>query len=412
MSAHYSDALASIHRRERGFILLTCLFGVLLFFLSFLMAYHLLCDLDGSDLQAHLRMAQQMSGMQVLTELLSGRERLWHLCVKLLKKLWVPGLYAACLTTAASITAYYGICCGVLKRMLTHLNQALIPVASLTLCMVGPIFMPWYSERIYRGQDTPNVWHNPTQLLLRPFALLVTLLTIRIYQRLRQGDWPRQVYESRWEAAAYAGLITLSVWAKPSYFQAAVPALGILMAVDLIRSRGKSFVPSLKVAAAYVPGAALTLMSFVSAFYTSEAGRGVEIAPFDVWADSSRVIPVSILLLYAFPLFVLLVDWRNILPSTEGQLSLSMVLVSGAMKALLAETGERRYHGNFGWAWGITATLVWFLAFRRFLELMTGDELPPKKYRVVAYVGWTLLALHLFAGITYYCVMVTGNIEC
>ena len=105
-------------------------------------------------------------------------------------------------------------------------------------------------------------------------------------------------------------------------------------------------------------------------------------------------------------------DWRNILPSVEGQLSLSILLTSGVMKALLAEIGKRRYHGHFGWAWGIAATIIWFFAFRRFLQLITGDELPEKKYKVVAYVGWTLLALHLLSGITYYCVMVTGNIEC
>ena len=412
METYRGDTLTSARRQERVGMMLTCLLGVFLFFLSFLMAYHLLHDLDGSDLQAHLDAAKKLTKVTAFTELLLGKERLWHLGVKILMWLKISGVYSACLMTAAAIAAYYGICCGVLKRTLTKLNQALIPVASLTLCMVGPIFMPWYSERIYRGQDSPNVWHNPTQLMLRPFALLTVLLTIRIYQRLRQGDWPRQAFESRWEAMIYTALITLTVWAKPSYFQAAVPALGILMIVDLIRSRGKSFLFSLKMAAAHIPGAVFTLMRFVDAFYTGEKGSGIEIAPFEVWAHNSNMIPVSILLLYAFPLFVLLVDWRNILPSVEGQLSLSILLTSGVMKALLAEIGKRRYHGNFGWAWGIAATIIWFFAFRRFLQLMTGDELPEKKYKVVAYVGWTLLALHLFSGITYYCVMVTGNIEC
>ncbi|MGM9537582.1 MAG: hypothetical protein ACI3VN_04550 [Candidatus Onthomonas sp.] len=412
MEAYHSGTLTSIRRQERISILLTCLLGVLLFFLSFLMSYHLLHDLGGSDLQAHLDAAKKLTKVTVFTELLTGKERLWHLGVKIFMWLKVSGVYSACLMTAVSVAAYYGICCGVLKKTLTELNQALIPAASFALCMMGPIFMPWYSERIYRGQDTPNVWHNPTQLMLRPFALLTVLMTVRIYQRLRQGDWPKQVYESRWEAAVYTGVITLGVWAKPSYFQAAVPALGILMVVDLIRSRGKSLLPSVKVAAAYIPGAVFTLMRFINAFYTGEKGGGIEIAPFDVWSDSSNIIPVSILLLYAFPLFVLLLDWRSILPSVEGQLSLAMLLTSGAMKALLAEVGARRYHGNFGWAWGITATLVWFFAFRRFLKLMAGDRLPPKKYRIAAYVGWTLLALHLLSGIVYYCVMVTGNIEC
>lgn len=186
METYRGDTLTSARRQERVGMMLTCLLGVFLFFLSFLMAYHLLHDLDGSDLQAHLDAAKKLTKVTAFTELLLGKERLWHLGVKILMWLKISGVYSACLMTAAAIVAYYGICCGVLKRTLAKLNQALIPVASLTLCLMGPIYMPWYSERIYRGQDSPNVWHNPTQLMLRPFALLTVLLTIRIYQRLRQ----------------------------------------------------------------------------------------------------------------------------------------------------------------------------------------------------------------------------------
>lgn len=411
MEQHTAQNLASRRTEERVRILLTCFLGAVLFFMSFAMTHHIITDMKNVDFQGHLRMANELTKTSVFRELATGNDRLWHVIVWLLLRLGMEGKYAACLVTAVTVTAAYGIYCGLFDRMLGRINRGLIPVASLALCLVQPIYLPWYSERIYRGQDSPNVWHNPTQLIARPLALLAFWLTVRIYRRLREGNWQGKTYESKQEAAVYTLLITFSVWAKPSYFQIAVPALGVLMIADLIRSRGRSLLPSLKVAAAYVPGALLTVMKFVDSF-GADSGSGLEIAFFDVWAHSSKCIPVSILLLYAFPLFVLIVDRKRIFPSVEGQLSLAMVLVSGLMAAALAETGDARYHGNLTWGWGMASVMAWFVALRQFIDLMTGDELEERQYQRIAYVGWTLLALHLLTGIVYYCQLMTGKAQC
>ena len=179
----------------------------------------------------------------------------------------------------------------------------MLPVGALLLCLVGPVWLPWFSRSIYLGQESPNVWHSPTQIMVRPFALLAFYLTVRIYRRWRAAEgFPKLAYASKREAALYAILITLSVWAKPCYFQVIVPALGVLLLVDLVRSRGKSFLFSLKMAAAYVPGAALTAMKFFDSFFAESetGGAGLEIAPFAVWSRSSDCILVSVLLLLAF----------------------------------------------------------------------------------------------------------------
>lgn len=407
--------LPARERQERLEIALTCLLGTMLFFMAFWVTYHQLTDLSNSDFQAHLRETMAMDKAMVLRELITGDNRLWHLGVKVLHWLGMPWNDAGAATTAAAITVAYGVSCALLRRVLVHLNRAAIPLAAFALCLVGPVYVPWYSETIYRGQNSPNIWHSPTQIMVRPFALLAFYLTVRIYRRWRAAEgFPRQVYASRGEAALYTALITLSVWAKPCYFQVVVPALGVLLLADLVRSRGKSFFCSIKMAAAYVPGALLTGMKFFESFFVESetAGIGIEIAPFAVWSHSSSSVFISILLLLAFPLFVILLDWRRFFRSVQGRLSILILAMGAGMKALLAEIGSRRYHGNFGWGYIMAAVLLWFVTFCHFLDLMTGNRLTGWRYRAAAWVGWTLLALHLMAGILYYCILASTNTMC
>lgn len=407
--------LSARERQERLGIALTCMLGTLLFFMSFWLAYHQLTDLPSADLQGHLRFAKELTKVTVFRELLTGDDRMWHLLVKVLHWLGMSWNYAGAGATAAAITAAYAVFCALLRRELPHLNRLAVPVGALTLCLVGPIYMPWYSETIYRGQDSPNIWHSPTQIMVRPFALLAFYLTVRIYRRWRAAEgYPQRAYASRGEAALCTALITLSVWGKPCYFQVIVPALGVLLLIDLVRSRGKSFLFAVKMAAAYVPGALLTAMKFFESFFVESetSGIGMEIAPFAVWSHNSNSILISVLLLLAFPLFVILIDWKRFFRSVQGQLALLTLAMGAAMKALLAEIGSRRYHGNFGWGYIMAVVIVWFVTFCHFLDLMTGDRLTGRRYRVAAWVGWTLLALHLLSGIVYYCILASTNTMC
>lgn len=403
----------SVTKREqerRLALMLSCLLGVLLFFMAFASTYHLLAEVEASDLTVHLAWADEFDKWTLLQALLTGNDRLWHACVWLVNRLGVSLVYAGCLVTAGAVEAAYLIYNVLFKGMLQWLDRRLIPFASLTLCLVSAIYVPWYTTTIYRGQSSPNVWHNPTQMMVRPFALIAFWMTVRIYRRLRERDgWPTRAFESKREIVAYAFVLMLTVWAKPSFVQAFIPGLAILMIVDLIRSRGKAFLFCFKTACAYIPAALLMLMKFLSEF-GADSESGIEIAFLDVWSHSTKNIPFSMLLLFAFPLFVFIVDGKRLISSVEGQLSLSNLGVAVVMKATLAETGSRRYHGNLSWSYGLAAVFVWFIALRSFLELMFSDRLTGKKYTVVAVVGWTLLALHLLTGILYYIKIVSGEI--
>lgn len=391
---------------------LWALLGGLYFLMTYVVCMRMQLDLPDCDLLAHLEKASALTGETILPRLLWGSDILWHICVWLLLCIGTEGIVAAALVTACVNGVYYLLACRLLDELLPQVRRWAIPVSALTLCIVMPLYIPWFGG-VYSGQSSPNVWHSPTQLMVRPFALILFYMTVRIYRRLREGGWPARAFASRGEAVAYGTLMALSVWAKPCFFQAFVPGLGVLMIVDLVRSRGKAFLSFLKIALACVPAAALTMRCYYYSFYSgTEGAGGVEIAPFEYWGATSNFIPLSMLLLLAFPIAVFAADWKRVRDSVEGQLNLSVFLVATAMRILLIEGGERRWHGNFTWAYGVSSGLIWFMAIQRFVALASGPKPEGKRERYLLRLCWVLLILHLAVGIYYYIMRLTGTTQC
>ena len=405
MKSDFNAMTLERRRNLRLNLMVKYVLGMCLLVLSFFMVYHNVYDAQYSDVRSHIIFAMNLNRKNILWQYLTGNDKLWHTLLRIVYKL--PGLSkkeSACIVTSMVYTSYYFIGCAIMEREL-DLPGGVGPAGCFAVSIVSSIWAPWYSSKIYLTSGSPNPWHSPTQIMVKPFALLVFTMTAAIYNRLRTADggWSSTAYKSKREAAVYTLLITFSVWAKPSFYQVIVPGLGILMVIDLVRSRGKSFLFDLKMVGAFVPGAALTVMMFVSSFFGEGKGEGggIQIAPFAVWGNYSPNIPFSLLLLLAFPLFVYIMDRRSYLKTSEYPLTVTLLLSGATMRALLAEKGHRMMHGNFSWGFGLAVTLTWYVAMKRFCRLMTGDELDEREYRIAAVGGYSLLTLHLLSGIIY-----------
>ena len=401
---------------RRRNLMLKYILGMGMLMLSYFMVYHNVYDARYSDVNSHIRFAMNLNKGNIVYQYLTGNDKLWHTLMRIVYKL--PGVSkkeSACIVTSVVYTSYYFISCTIMEREL-KLPGGVAPVACFAVSVVSSIWAPWYSSKIYLASGSPNPWHSPTQIMVKPFALLVFTMTAVLYNRLRtdDGGWSTTVYRSRREAAVFTILITVSVWAKPSFYQVMVPGLGILMLIDLVRSRGKSFLFDLKMALAYVPGAALTVMMFMDSFFGEGKGEGggIQIAPFVVWGNYSPNIPFSLLLLLAFPLFVYIMDRRSFRKSAEYPLTLTMLFSGAVMRALLAEKGHRQMHGNFSWGFGLAATLTWFVAMKRFCRMMTSDELEEREYTIAAVGGYSLLALHVISGLIYIYRIASSTAQC
>lgn len=386
----------------------------ILFFISFRITYHNIYQLNSSDLLTHTKDVDLIQQDNLLWRTLGGQNMMWHCAVRIVSHLLhLSRKMSACLVTAAFRAVYYLVACAMMRRSQPDQRAGLIPLFCLILCLAGPLHARWYNKRIYLGTGSPNIWHSPTQIAVQPFALLGMVFTTDVYSRLRtpEGGWSDQPFPDRGQAVLYALLMLFSEFAKPSFFQIIVPGLGLLMVIDLIRSRGRSFLFSVKLALLYVPAFLMTVSRFFSAFYTGAEGGGVSIAPFVYWKHFTRNIPFSMLLLLAFPLFVLLADRRHIKEGPEWPLALSLFAAACTEKALLIENGTRRWHGNFSWGYDIAVILLWFVAVKRFLHLLTQRDLDGRERILIAAAGLPLLAAHLYIGLVKINQLFTGNTQ-
>ncbi|MCD8047675.1 MAG: hypothetical protein LUD80_03785, partial [Clostridiales bacterium] len=89
MEERVGMSITAEEQEKRMGTMLSCFLGVMLFFLAFYSTYHLLAEVDASDLTVHLDWVKEQDKWSMLTALLTGKERLWHACVWLVNRLGV-----------------------------------------------------------------------------------------------------------------------------------------------------------------------------------------------------------------------------------------------------------------------------------------------------------------------------------
>jgi hypothetical protein len=267
-------------------------------------------------------------------------------------------------------------------------------LAALGMLFAMPLFNWWKFPRVYLGQISPNVWHNPTAIAVLPLAMLL----FSAASKMTITDRPRRL--------AGAGALTLlNGLTKPNYLLALLPCWLALLADRAVRLP-RSGVPrsgqtrwrrlAIVVAAVMAPVAGLLAWQ---ARRFAAGGGGVEIAPLAVWHLYSPNIPASILLSLAFPLGVLVLHWKIARRQAPLVLAWSVLLVAVLQMALLAERGPRRPHANFFWG----AYAANYLLFVESAALLAGA---PRSTRTT--LAWGLLAAHAAAGMVYAGLAVAG----
>ena len=104
----------------------------------------------------------------------------------------------------------------------------------------------------------------------------------------------------------------------------------------------------------------------------------------------------------AFPIVMLIITLRRRRLRADEQLGGTMLFAGMLMWYLLAESGRRLKHGNFGWGYDSAVCLVWFLAMRAYLELSEAEKerIPGAKSRAFK-IATVVLLMHFLSGLAY-----------
>ena len=254
---------------------------------------------------------------------------------------------------------------------------------SLALLFIGPLSIMTLAEKeLYLGYMTPNVYHNPTQVMLRPMALALLVIGARVFDS--------HVSKARWGLVAGAAILSaLSCLTKPSFQIAFLPGLGLLCGLALIGRKELDL--HLSVLGVAVPSLAVLAWQYSVGFGQVQTSE-IFLAPFQVIQFLADRLFLKFALSLAFPVLVTVFFFKEAFRDKRLVVAWSTAFFGLSYAYFLAETGSRFSHGNFLWS-GYMGVSVLYVAC-----LPTLMRQPRSLPQILC---WGLFALQVLSGLIF-----------
>lgn len=276
---------------------------------------------------------------------------------------------------------------------------------AVCLLLVNPLYAPWFNQKYYLGQIAANTWHNPANIAVKCFAVLSFGLVAVLLQRRENAS-----ESDKRDLLVYIALsasLLLSALAKPSFLQGFLPGVGLFILIRAVLER-KSFDFKFysKLCVAFLPAVAILFFQYLITFLNAESIRAeveVKLAWGVFFHRFTDNLTVSFLISFAFPLFVLCMNFKKLIRTEKIQLVICYEAVAWLESMLLNEAGILVDVGDFTWAGTTSALIVWITMFECYAqELYSAHEENTMRRKIFIYGGFLLFAAHLLFGITYW----------
>ena len=286
--------------------------------------------------------------------------------------------------------------------------------AAVIALTAGPLYLRFYNSSYYLGQGSPNPWHNPTSTAVRPFMILITILTADYWAldktaAVRMGK--RAVKKTTLYQLALMVLLFLSTITKPSFLMVYLPACGLIALARLIAGKGKNFVSLLIQHLYFIPSLLVFLWQYLKIYIlgggvASQAGEtGIAIDFFKVAGMYAPSVLFSLILKMAFPFLVILL-WRKVIFKDRlFQLTFLQFIMGLLITWTFVETGKRASHGNFGWGNILASSMLWIFCVVFYVRELTQNREAIGKsvgLKIKFGVPGAVLLWHFLAGAAYY----------
>lgn len=260
-----------------------------------------------------------------------------------------------------------------------------------------------YLGHLYYGVFSPNPWQNGTYMAARPFMIVAFVYgveTLYLYESELKGGI-NQVPREFWIFSI--GLL-LSTMAKPSYTLVHLSCTGLVMLVQLIKSRFESIKEALKYCIFIVPTLVDLLYQYSGVFRGVNIDgeeKGIAISLFRVWNIYTPSIPLSLLLAGLFPIFVLLTHVSMLRKCKEYLFSWLIYLSGFVSSSIFYEKGFREPDFNFGWGYICGLFFVFFTSILVVINDLKNYKENKNKILIVV-LEVIFLLLHVAMGILYF----------
>lgn len=380
-------------REKQGRLLAGCLYllyGAACCFLY----YHMCLPEKGkyhSDLPAHIQSGMNGEAYSLLEILYK------YICRAGLGSKVIPVLLTV-LTLAAVYLSFR-----IMQQIVPDGNAPALQLLSFAANLEMPLYLPLIHKYRNMGLQSGSMWHNDTYLGMRVFGLLVLLLYFRHQESYKETFKGRQ-----W--LAFAAAFFLANFMKPNFLLCFAPVMGILLLRDLLKSKGKDFKAVFWFGFAVIPSLGILIFQSIRLFGEGTNGGSIAFSVAYILRLRNAHPICSILQSAAFPLAVLLFNWRE-LKKDRIYATSWMIWLCGFLEFLfLNQTGECQNDGNLTWGYSFCLTLIFAVSAAKLYQVAA----KPSKDGKAFCFGWknticlVLLLWHLFCGLQFFAQLLTG----
>lgn len=380
-------------REKQGRLLAGCLYllyGAACCFLY----YHMCLPEKGkyhSDLPAHIQSGMNGEAYSLLEILYK------YICRAGLGSKVIPVLLTV-LTLAAVYLSFR-----IMQQIVPQGNALALQLLSFAANLEMPLYLPLIHKYRNMGLQSGSMWHNDTYLGMRVFGVLVLLLYFRHQESYKETFKGRQ-----W--LAFAAAFFLANFMKPNFLLCFAPVMGILLLRDLLKSKGKDFRAVFWFGLAVIPSLGILIFQSIRLFGEGTNGGSIAFSVAYILRLRNAHPICSILQSAAFPLAVLLFNWRE-LKKDRIYATSWMIWLCGFLEFLfLNQTGECQNDGNLTWGYSFCLTLIFAVSAAKLYQVAA----KPSKDGKAFCFGWknticlVLLLWHLFCGLQFFAQLLTG----
>ncbi len=256
-------------------------------------------------------------------------------------------------------------------------------VLALALLLAAPVALFSIDDKnLYFGYISTTVFHNPTNAVVKPWALLLSLMILWVCQR--------RVH--LWQVGALALVSIIVLMAKPSYTTALLPGLGLVTLYRLYRRQPISWMAL--ILGIGIPSVLILVWQYWFEFTNVVGENAIALRPLAGMEIFTPIItmPFKLVASLAFPLAVLAGYTRAVRRDLYVTMSWVIFGVAAMYLYLFVET-ERMHAGNFYWG----AQIGMFNLFTANWLLLLRQE-RTRRFWLVVFV----FSLHVVSGIIWY----------
>lgn len=325
---------------------------------------------------------------------------------RLFNNTWLIAGFLAVVTVATvKVTAY--VYKFLFKTKNIEISYFELNILAFISTFVMSIYIPHIYEFSYYGTLSGQAWHNSTYLLMRILGLWILIIYFKIdFVYLSKGV-------NKKAALLFSGLLILINAVKPNFFLAFAPFMAIRLFLDLINGKGDILLrlKRIVVFGSCVLPSVLVLLIQNQIIYGGNSGNGIAV---DIGYTISKVgHPVfKVFVGLAFPLFVLVVKYREIIQDRIYGSICGIWGVSFLEYVFLIETGFRKNHENFAWGMMFGTYILFVVSIYKFIhnykEIRAERNLKLTE-RIYFMLGCLLLLCHVLSGLYYFAHLLLGG---